>query len=696
MNDKISASHLQRKAVLYVRQSSPHQVVHNQESRRLQYAMKEQLRQLGWSDIEIIDDDLGRSAAGTALREGFQRMVAEVSLGRVGAVAAREVSRFARNSREWQQLIEVCRIVDTLLIDQETIYDPRRSNDRLLLGLKGSLNEYELDLLRHRGLEARWEKAQRGELINTAPVGYLAEETGYVKDPDQRVQQAIRQVFDKLLELGTVRQVLFWYVEHALPLPTRKYLNGRWYTFWRRPNYGAIYRMLTHPIYAGAYVYGQTQRLTRWEGGSPSNHTVTRPRGHATVLLPHRHEGYISWEDFQRIQVMIEGNTTNGTGQGAGGAARTGEALLTGLLRCRRCGRKLTVRYTGREHDALRYCCFRACQDNGEPRCIHFGGTPVDEIVAEQVLQVVKPAAIEAALLDAQTQSRQAAQVLQALELELKAARYAAEHAQQQFDAVDPKNRLVADELEHRWNQALERLGKLEVRIQKERSECREAKLPSKEELVMLAKTLEALWHHPDTDVRLKKRIFRTLIEEVLADVDSSAGTVQLVVHWKGGVHTELTVRRRRRGQNRRHTPASTVQAVELLARVLPDSLIAGYLTQSGHRTGAGNFWTKEAVASARNCRQIPRHSPERQQTEGWMTLTQASAFAGISAKTLRRAAENKQIPALHPLSEGPWIFQRADLETSQAKMFVSRAKHRGKQGMGPHPGQLPLSLSTT
>ena len=309
--------------------------------------MKERLQQLGWSEIEIIDDDLGRSATGTALREGFQRMVAEVSLGRVGAIAAREVSRFARNSREWQQLIEVCRIVDTLLIDQETIYDSRRSNDRLLLGLKGSLNEYELDLLRQRGLEARWEKAQRGELIITAPVGYLAEETAYVKDPDQRVQQAVRQVFDKFLELGTVRQVLFWYVEQALPLPTRKYLNGHWQTLWRRPHYGAIYRMLTHPIYAGAYVYGQTQHSTRWEGGLPHSHTVTRPRGQATVLLPHRHEGYISWEDFQRIQTMIEGNTIKGTGQGAGGAARTGEALLTGLLRCRRCGRKLTVRYTG-------------------------------------------------------------------------------------------------------------------------------------------------------------------------------------------------------------------------------------------------------------------------------------------------------------------------------------------------------------
>lgn len=354
MNEKIGPSHLQRKAVLYVRQSSPHQVAHHQESRRLQYAMKERLRQLGWGEIEVIDDDMGRSASGTAVREGFQRLVAEVSLGHVGAVAAREVSRFARNSRDWQQLIEVCRIVDTLLIDQETIYDPRRSNDRLLLGLKGSLNEYELDLLRHRGLEARREKAQRGELIVLAPVGYLVEDNAYVKDPDQRVQQAIDQVFAKFLELGTVRQVLFWFVDNHLQLPTRRHVCGRWQTEWRRPNYGAIYRMLTHPIYGGAYVFGQTQQVTRWTDGSPRRHIVTRPRGQATVLLPNRHEGYVSWEDFQRIQSMIAGNTP----QGAGGSARAGAALLVGLLRCRRCGRKLTVRYTGREHEALRYCCF--------------------------------------------------------------------------------------------------------------------------------------------------------------------------------------------------------------------------------------------------------------------------------------------------------------------------------------------------
>jgi DNA invertase Pin-like site-specific DNA recombinase len=692
VNEKIGTSHLQRKAMLYVRQSSFHQVVHNQESRRLQYAMRERLQQLGWAEVEVIDDDQGRSASGVAVREGFQRMVAEVSLGRVGAVAAREVSRFARNSREWQQLVEVCRIVDTLLIDQESIYDPRRSNDRLLLGLKGSLNEYELDLLRHRGLEARREKAQRGELFVIPPIGYLVDRDVLIKDPDQRVQQAIHLVFEKFLELGAVRQVLFWFVDHHLQVPVRRYVNERWETHWRRPNYGNIYRTLTHPNYGGAYVYGQTEQVTRWDNGSPKHHTLTRPRGQATVLIPHRHEGYVPWEDFQRIQTMIAGNTA----KNPGGAARVGASLLAGLLRCRRCGRKLTVRYTGREHDALRYCCFRSMQDNGEPRCIHFGGTPVDAAVQAQLLEVLRPAAIEAAMDEARSENAKHSQVVEALELECRSARYEADRARTQFDAVDPRNRLVADELERRWNRTLERVHELEAKLDKERASAVVPSIPSRDDLIGLAREVEMLWHHPETDPRLKKRIVRTLVEEILADVDPKAGLVRLVIHWKGGVHTELAVARRKRGDNRRHLTADVVEAIAVLARVLPDTLIAGCLNREGLQTGAGSFWTKSAVASARNHRGIERYSPEHQQNEGWMSLNQAARFLGISPKTLRKAAEGRDLPAMHPLSEGPWIFRRCDLETTAATQLVERAKSRDRRGAGPSPGQLPLAISTT
>ena len=259
MSDKIRPQHVARKAMLYVRQSSPYQVIHNIESQKLQYGMEDRLRQLGWHEIEVVDEDLGRSASGTVMRSGFERMVAEVCLGKVGAVAAREVSRFARNSREWQQLVEVCRVVDTVLIDQETVYTPRQSNDRLLLGLKGSLNEYELDLLRQRSWEARREKARRGELIVAAPSGFIkTEQQRLEKDPDRRVQQAILLVFRKFLEIGTVRQTLMWFLEHSLELPVH---GAEGQTRWRRPSYGNVYGILTHPAYGGAYVYGRTKRL---------------------------------------------------------------------------------------------------------------------------------------------------------------------------------------------------------------------------------------------------------------------------------------------------------------------------------------------------------------------------------------------------------------------------------------------------
>jgi DNA invertase Pin-like site-specific DNA recombinase len=265
MSDKIKSQHVARKAILYIRQSSAYQVTHNLESQRLQYAMQDRLHHLGWREIDVVDDDLGRSAAAMVTRAGFERMVAEVCLGKVGAVAAREVSRFARNSRDWQQLVEVCRVVDTVLIDLETVYSPRHSNDRLLLGLKGSLNEYELDLLRQRSVEARRAKAQRGELLVAAAVGYVKTDARHLeKDPDRRVQEAVALVFRKFLELGTVRQTLWWFLEHGVHLP----VHGRQgETTWRRPSYAMLYRMLSNPTYGGAYAYGKTERTFHYERG---------------------------------------------------------------------------------------------------------------------------------------------------------------------------------------------------------------------------------------------------------------------------------------------------------------------------------------------------------------------------------------------------------------------------------------------
>lgn len=584
--------------------------------------------------------------------------------------------------------------MDTLLIDHEVVYAPRQSNDRLLLGLKGSLNEYELDLLRQRSLEARYEKARRGEMVVAPPVGYLKTENQRLeKDPDRRIQQRILLVFSKFQELGSVRQTLLWFLEEDLEVPAR---DASGTISWKRPRYSSIHSILTNPTYGGAYVFGRTEHGSQYDGGQERKVSRRRPREQWIALIPHHHEGYIAWEQFEELQATIAGNCL---AEDRPGAPKRGAALLAGILRCRRCGRKLTVAYTGADAHSgerfLRYVCHRGYLDNGEPKCISFGGVPVDKVVEQEVLRVVRPAAVEATVQAHQEMVEHKNAAVAALADDLKAARYAAGRAQKQYDAADPENRLVCDELERRWNRALAQVRELEQRIEQLNKEEPEIEPLARDEFVGLGDELEAVWNDPQSNERLKKRIVRVLMKEVLVDIDEQQSEVVITIHWQGGVHTELRVPRRRRGTATQTAP-DIIAAVRILARVSSDEMTASFLNRNDLQTGRGNRWTKERITSLRNYHQIACHSAENKKVEGWMTLTEAAEFLHLSSRTVRLAVERGEIEGEHPLADGPWVFRRSDLETPVARELVQRAHNYNRRQAVPDDAQKELIFSRT
>jgi len=450
--------------------------------------------------------------------------------------------------------------------------------------------------------------------------------------------------------------------------------------------------MIANPIYGGAYAYGKTGVTVHYDGAAARPGSRRKPREEWLALRPGAHEGYVDWERSEAIRRMVSDNLPTSRHHGA---AKHGDGLLAGLLRCRCCGRKLTIRYTGTKHDIPRYSCSRGWLDNGEPRCIAFGGLRVDDAIAAAILQVVEPGAIAAAIEAEAGRAAQHDDVREALSRDLEAARYAADRAFRQYDAADPANRLVAAELELRWNQALTRVSEIEGRLA-----AHDAATPPRSDLsaasfVSLAGDLQMVWNAPTTDARLKKRIVRAVIREVVADLDAEAGEIILVIHWMGGVHTELHLPRRRRGQ-RNSTSQDIVEAVRVLVLTCSDDLIAGILNRSNLRTGNGNRWTRERVTSLRSHHKIPVYRPSESGVEPWLNLSKAAAHLKISPKTLRLAAESGAIDALHPLQDGPWLFSRAVLQSEAAKTVVRRARPGSRYPTGPNPDQPTLFSSMT
>ncbi len=452
---KIAPDHLGRQAFVYVRQSTQDQLLHNHESRRRQYGLADRARQLGWAEPVVIDDDLGRSGGGVA-RPGFERLLLAICEGRVGIVLAVEASRLARNGRDWHTLLEFCGLVGCLLGDEDGLYDPRLPNDRLLLGMKGTMSEMELSLLRQRSLEALRQKARRGELFLSVAVGYVKVGRNRIaKDPDLRVQAAIGLVFRKFAEFGSIRQVHLWLRQEEVLLPSVETEGELRRVVWKLPVYNSVRGLLTNPVYGGAYAFGRTaSRVTVENGRKRVSRGHRREREEWDVLIVDHHEGYVSWAEFERNQRLIADNA-NCRGLMARGAVRRGDALLAGLLRCGHCGRRLHVSYSGTDGFCVRYSCRGAHINHGTQTCIAFGGMRVDAAVSAEVLRLLDPLGVEAALVAVATRDAEFADTRRQAELALEQARYEADLARRQYDAVDPANRLVAGELERRWNDRL-------------------------------------------------------------------------------------------------------------------------------------------------------------------------------------------------------------------------------------------------
>jgi len=668
---KITSDHLARSAYVYVRQSSMDQLLHNPESRRRQYALTTRASALGWDNAIVIDDDLGRSGGGTA-RPGFERLLAAICSGDAGAVFALEASRLARNGRDWHTLLEFCALVGSLIIDEDGVYDPRLVNDRLLLGMKGTFSELELSTLRQRSQEALRLKAVRGDLHTTVAIGYRrSADDRLEQDPDLRIREVLSLVFRKFREISSVRQLVLCLRQEGIDLPTAVHGPQGRTVRWGPPRYHAVHRLLTNPVYAGAYVFGRTISRTRVEGGRKViTHGVARRRDDWMVLIRDHHDGYISWEEYDRNRTIIAGNASM-KGAMVAGAVRNGSGLLVGLLRCGRCGRKFKVLHHSRR-DA-RYVC-ASVDPSSEKGCSAFSNTRIDAAVSAEVLRAISPLALEAALQVISGRKQAGSERQRQSELALDQARYEAAHARRQYDAVDPDNRLVAGELERRWNNCLAAVARLEDQIRSLRSEQPSA-LGDDERMALmaLAGDLPALWNDAAASIETRKRIVRAVLKEIIVTVET--GRLHLVLHWQGGDHTRLEVLKNRSGQNRYKTDVATEQLVRELARLLPDHSIAPVLNRLGIRSARGQTWTQLRVRNFRGAHQIPVYREGERAERHELILGEAASRLGVSKMTVVRLIRDGLLPARQVCAGAPYVIREDDLARPTIRQAIARVR---------------------
>jgi DNA invertase Pin-like site-specific DNA recombinase len=671
-SDALPAALLQRKAVVYVRQSTQAQVQTHTESRRRQYELVDVARARGFRQVEVIDDDLGRSASGTVARPGFERLVAWLCAGEVGAVVCFDASRLARNGRDWHHLLELCGLVEARVIDMDGVYDPCRPNDRLLLGMKGSISEFELGVLRSRMLDAARSKARRGELRIPVPIGYTwHREAGLGLDPDLRIQEVIRLIFARFRECGSARQVLLRMSAERVHFP-RPSDGKRMIAFeWRSVRYRNVISVLKNPFYAGVYAYGKSEKRTALvDGHVRKSYGHHKPLEQCEVLLKNHHEGYIEWAEFERNQALLAANAFGKVGGAKSG--RGGRALLAGLLTCGRCGRRLPVVYAGKAPGRPVYRCDGPNLMLGLSRCLGFGGSRVDAAIGVELLRAVEPMAIEAALqaermhMETQTEQRRIA------ELELQQAQYEASLAERRYAACDPDNRLIAAQLEKSWEAALRRVQACQARLEQAVSPAPTTAVP---DFSGLADDLNAAWNAPGVTMRTRQRLTRALITDIIADVDEATREVVLTIHWRGGQHSQLRVRKPNTGEHGCRTSEEALAVMRSMATRWSDEDIAASLNRMGMRTGQGKTWTAHRVSSLRRVHEIHAYRSAEKNGE-WLTMSEAAAKLGVTNHAVRRLIKGGILAAQQVVPGAPYQIRTTDLQSDSVSASLNRTAH--------------------
>jgi DNA invertase Pin-like site-specific DNA recombinase len=658
-SDQISPAQQARLAYIYIRQSSMQQVRHHTESQHRQRQLVGRAMALGWPEVQvvIIDEDLGQSAACTGQRSGFERLIAEVAVGRVGVILSLEASRISRANRSWYHLLDICAVTNTLIGDGEALYDPCAYNDRLLLGLKGTMSEAELYVMKQRLVAAVRSKAERGEFRFSLPPGYYWDEAGRIqKSPDQQIRTTIELIFARFEQFGTINTAFVSLAEEGIELPVRDGGGDR--IRWQQASYEAVRRMLKNPVYAGAYVYGRRQVEAYVDADQqPLKRIREQPDSNWHVLIKDHHEGYISWETFERNQGRIESNRRS---ESTGGAPREGTSLLQGLVLCARCGRPMKVNYIRSRH--ARFVCTQQPRQGTAPVCQAFGATRLEQAFEQLILEALAPFGMEA-MLGAETAHQQAGDAQRSLwQQRLERARYEADLARRQYEAVDPANRLVAGELERRWEQALGALDEIEREVEaKQQTLEQPLSADEKARLRQFAEDLPSLWQAPTTRAQDRKRLIRCLVEQVVVRVPQDDAPLQAQIHWFGGEVTPITVPKGRIGVHRYATDPEIVDLVRRLAEEFSDEQIARILHRKGIKTSKGLAFTAHRVTNLRGRHKIPGRTRAKLQEEHIHTVEQAAERLHISRCTVVHWIELGLLKATQITPGAPWRVELTD-----------------------------------